>query len=53
MAKRKLKEKEILEALKTEGFHEVGAVQKKSGWYKKASKRPACLTAKSHKIQVS
>jgi hypothetical protein len=53
MAKRKLKEKEILEALETEGFHKVSSVQKKSGWYKKASKRPACLTAKSHKIQVS
>ncbi|MDI6800634.1 MAG: hypothetical protein QMD01_01060 [Thermodesulfovibrionales bacterium] len=53
MAKKKLKEKEILEVLKNEGFQEVGAVQKKSGWYKKASKRPACLTGKLHKIQVS
>jgi hypothetical protein len=44
MAKRKLKEKEIIEYLRSEGYKEVGADVKKTGWYKKASKRPDCLT---------
>jgi hypothetical protein len=44
MAKRKLKEKEIVEYLRSEGYKEVGADVKKTSWYKKASKRPDCLT---------
>lgn len=43
MAKRKLKEKEIIEHLRAEGFKEVGANEKKTSWYKKASEKPACL----------
>ena len=47
MAKRKLKEKEIIEHLETEGFREVGHNEKKTEWYKKASKKPECLVAKT------
>ncbi len=43
MAKRKLKEKEIIEHLGTEGFKEIGTNEKKTSWYKKASEKPACL----------
>ncbi len=47
MAKRKLKEKETIEHLKAEGFKEVGHNEKKTVWYKKASKKPECLVAKT------
>ena len=47
MAKRKLKEKEIIEHLESEGFKEVGHDVKKTEWYKKASKKPECLVAKT------
>ncbi len=43
MAKRKLKEKEIIDHLKAEGFREVGTDEKKTNWYRKASEKPACL----------
>ncbi|WP_333655672.1 hypothetical protein [Dissulfurispira sp.] len=46
MAKRKLKEKEIIEHLKAEGFKEVGINVKKTSWYKKASEKTACLIRK-------
>lgn len=54
MAKRKLKEKEIIEHLEAEGFKEVGRNEKKTEWYKKASKRPECLTLKTarHRDQI-
>ncbi len=47
MAKRRLKEKEIIEHLRTEGFKEVSASEKKTNWYKKASEKPACLIRKA------
>lgn len=46
MAKRKLKEKEIIEHIEAEGFKEVGRNEKNTEWYKKASLKPECLTAK-------
>lgn len=48
MAKRKVTEKEIIEFLRAEGFREVKESDKKTSWYKKASKRPSCLKA-THK----
>ena len=50
MVKRKLKEKEITEYLRTERFKKIGAREKKTGWYKKASEKPECLSKK--KISV-
>mgnify|MGYP001560261637 CR=1 FL=1 len=47
MAKRKLKEKEIIEHIESEGFKEVGPNEKNTEWYKRASQKPECLTAKS------
>lgn len=44
MVKRKLKEKEIMEHLRSEGFKEVGSKEKKAAWYKKASDKPECLS---------
>lgn len=46
MVKGKLKEKELIEHLKAEGFKEVGTTEKKSEWHKKASRKPECLTVK-------
>jgi len=47
MAKRKLTEKEIIDHLQAEGFKKVGAVEKKTGWHKKALEKPECLTKKA------
>lgn len=47
MAKRKLTEKEIIDHLHAEGFKKVGAVEKKTGWHKKALENPGCLTKKA------
>ncbi len=47
MAKRKLKEKEIIEHLGAEGFKEVTQNEKNAKWYKRASKKPECLTTKA------
>lgn len=49
MAKRKLKEKEIIEHLGAEGFKEVRRNEKNTEWYKRASKKPECLTTKALK----
>jgi len=43
MAKRKVKEKEIVEFLEAAGFREVKESDKNAAWYKKASKSPSCL----------
>ncbi|MBI1811676.1 MAG: hypothetical protein HY035_04215 [Nitrospirae bacterium] len=47
MAKRKLKE--IIEHIEAEGFKEVGRNEKNTEWYKRASQKPDCLTAKASK----
>ena len=39
MAKRKLREKEIVEYLRGEGFKEISAAERKSKWYKKHQKK--------------
>lgn len=43
MAKRTVKEKEIIHYLKEEGFKEIKAAEKHVKWYKKASECPSCL----------
>jgi hypothetical protein len=53
MVKRKLKEKDITEYLHTEGFKKVGAREKKTGWYKKASEKPECLSKKKVSVPAS
>ncbi len=53
MVKGKLTEKEILEFLKKKGFKEVTAEDKKTDWYKFASKKPSCFKSKMvHKKTV-
>lgn len=52
MAKRTIKEKEIVEHLQTEGFKEIKISEKVAKWYKKASERPSCLkVTKKQKIK--
>jgi hypothetical protein len=53
MAKRKLKEKEIVEYLRGHGFKEIGVAEKKSKWYKKASEKTKCLSKKESHTLVS
>jgi hypothetical protein len=45
MAKRAIKEKEVVTHLQNEGFKEIKEVEKHAKWYKKASERPSCLKA--------
>lgn len=45
MAKRTIKEKELLEFLHAIGCKEIKEIDKTTAWYKKASKRPSCLKA--------
>lgn len=45
MVKRTVKDKEITEYLRGEGFMEVRVEEKQTKWYKKASERPSCLKA--------
>jgi hypothetical protein len=45
MAKRAMKEKEIIDHLQQEGFKELKESEKNLKWYKKASERPTCLKA--------
>jgi hypothetical protein len=45
MAKRAIKEKEIIDLLQKEGFKEIKEAEKKQQWHKIASKRPTCLKA--------
>ncbi len=49
MAKRRIKEKEIIEHLGEEGFREVKVAERQSKWYKKASESPSCLKAVQRK----
>jgi len=53
MAKRKLREKEIVEYLRGEGFKEISAAERKSKWYKKASEKTKCLSKKESHTLVS
>ena len=43
MVKRTVKEKEIVDYLRGEGFKKVGVSEKKARWYKKASEPTPCL----------
>jgi len=45
MAKRTVKEKEVMEYLKEEEFKEIKVAEKSAKWYKKASEHPSCLRA--------
>jgi hypothetical protein len=45
MVKKTVKENEIKEYLKGEGFKEVRASEKNARWYKKASEPSSCLKA--------
>jgi len=45
MAKKAIKEKELLEFLHAAGCREVTENDKSTEWYKKASKKPSCLKA--------
>jgi hypothetical protein len=51
MAKRAIKEKEIIDLLQKEGFKEIKEAEKNLKWYKKASERPTCL--KSNRTRKS
>jgi len=51
MAKRKIREKEIIEHLQAEGFKEIKISEKPAKWYKKASERPSCLRTKKQRIK--
>ncbi len=53
MAKRAIKEKEIIGHLQEEGFKEIKEADKLDKWYKKAAERPSCLRAvKKKKIKI-
>jgi hypothetical protein len=52
MAKRTIKEKEIIVHLQEEGFREIKMLEKSAKWYKKASERPFCLKA-LHKKKIN
>jgi hypothetical protein len=43
MAKRRIKEKEIIELLDEEGFREIKVAERQAKWYKKASELSSCL----------
>jgi hypothetical protein len=45
MAKKAVKEKELLEFLHAAGCREITENDRHSEWYKKASKKPSCLKA--------
>ena len=45
MAKRAIKEKNVVSHLENEGFKEISESEKLTKWYKKASERPTCLKA--------
>jgi hypothetical protein len=52
MAKRAIKEKEIIDYLQREGLKEIKVSEKSAKWYKKASERPSCLKAeKKQKVK--
>jgi hypothetical protein len=53
MAKRTVKEKEIGQYLKEEGFKELTVAEKKSSWYKKAAGLPSCLkSTKKQRVKI-
>lgn len=43
MAKRVVKEKEVIEYLTSEGFRGIKTPDKSAAWYKKAAKKPSCF----------
>jgi hypothetical protein len=45
MAKRTIKQKEVIDYLQKEGFKEIKESEKSAKWYKKASEYPSCLKA--------
>jgi hypothetical protein len=49
MAKRTVKEKEILDHLQKEGFKEIKEAEQPAKWYRKASERPSCLKVAQRK----
>ena len=51
MAKKAIREKELIEFLHAAGCREVTENDKSTKWYKKASKKPACIKA-AHKEKV-
>lgn len=51
MAKKAIKEKELIEFLHASGCREITEKDKNTDWYKKASKKPACLNA-VHKAKL-
>jgi hypothetical protein len=52
MAKKSIKEKEIIGLLQGEGFREIQVSERSSKWYKKASEHPSCLKAeKKQKVK--
>jgi hypothetical protein len=48
MAKKAIREKELLEFLHAAGCREITENDKSTAWYKKASKKAACMKA-AHK----
>ena len=47
MAKNELSAKEIVKFLEKKGFREVTEEDKKTDWYKFASKKPSCFKSKA------
>lgn len=43
MAKKTIREKELIEFLHAAGCREITENDKSTAWYKKASKKPVCL----------
>lgn len=43
MAKKSIREKDVMEVLLHAGFKEVTEIDKTSSWYKKAVEQPSCL----------
>ena len=52
MAKRAMKEKEIIDHLHQEGFKELKEAEKNLKWYKKASERPFLVSKQSHEKKL-
>jgi hypothetical protein len=49
MAKRAVKDKEVIDYLKDEGFAEINAKEKATKWYDKASRKQSCLKVEQKK----
>lgn len=52
MAKRTIREKEVMDHLQREGFKEIKDTTKLTKWYKEASERPSCLKS-LHKKKIN